>query len=98
MASSNSYLGDDDNTIFEVEEEIQELVFDCGIPKYEGVLCELWTIRCVSLHNDNGLVDTKGICHSVKSNLIIGSTGLLGDTHVVVQISKSLNADEFPKY
>jgi hypothetical protein len=98
MASSSIYLGDDDNTIFEVEVEFQELVFDCGIPKCKGVPCELWTIRCISLYNDNRLGVIEGICHSVKSNLIIGSTRLFGDTHVVVQISKSLNADEFPEH
>jgi hypothetical protein len=33
---------------------------------------------------------------SVKSDLVLGSTGPLGDTHVVVQISRSLKPDEFP--
>jgi hypothetical protein len=37
----------------------------------------------------------EGICHSVKFDLITGSNGPLRDTHVVVQISKSINADEF---
>jgi hypothetical protein len=56
----------------------------------------LWTTKCVSLYNDNGIAVEEGICHSIKSNLIVGSTGPLGDTHVVVQISKSLKPYEFP--
>jgi hypothetical protein len=50
----------------------------------------LWTTKCVSLHNDNGIAIGEGICHSVHFNLVVGSNGPLGDTHVVVQISKSL--------
>jgi hypothetical protein len=70
------------------------LVFDCGNLECKGAPRELWTIRCLSLHNDNGLAVTEGICHNVKFDLVIGSTGLLGDTHVAE--SKNLNVDEFP--
>jgi hypothetical protein len=50
----------------------------------------------VSLHNDNRIAVGEGIYHSVKSDLVGGSTGPLKDTHVTVQTSKSLKADEFP--
>jgi hypothetical protein len=55
----------------------------------------LWTTKCVSLHNDDEIVVEEGICHSVKSNLVVGSMRPLGDTHATVQISKSLKPDEF---
>jgi hypothetical protein len=41
------------------------------------------------------MVETKRICHSVKSNLVVITSGPLWDTHIVVQISKSLKVDEF---
>jgi hypothetical protein len=52
--------------------------------------------KCVSLHNCDGIAVGEGICHSVKSDLVLGSTGPLGDMHVAVQISRSLKPDEFP--
>jgi hypothetical protein len=48
----------------------------------------------VSLYNDDGIVVGEGICHSVKLDLVVGSTGPLGDMHVAVQILKSLKLDE----
>ena len=50
----------------------------------------------MSLYNDNRIVMEEGICHSIKSDLVVGSTGPLEDTHVVVQISMSLKLDECP--
>jgi hypothetical protein len=55
----------------------------------------LWTTKCVSLHNDDGIEVGEGICHSVKSDLVVGSNRPLGDIHVAVQISKSLKPDEY---
>jgi hypothetical protein len=55
----------------------------------------LWTTKCISLYNNSGVAVAKGICHSISSNLIIGTTGPLGDTHVTVQKSKSLMEDEY---
>jgi hypothetical protein len=34
--------------------------------------------------------------HNINSNLVIETTGPLGDTHIVVHISKSLKEDKFP--
>ena len=56
----------------------------------------LWTTKCVSLYNENGDVVGKGISHSIKSDLVVRNNGPLSDTHVVVEISKSLKVDEFP--
>ena len=49
----------------------------------------------MSLHNSDGIAFEEGICHNVKSDLVVGSTGPLGDTHVAVQISRSLKPNEF---
>ena len=95
MASSSIYLRDDDSTMSEVDDEVQELVSNCGIPESKGVPRDLWTTKWVFLHNDNGIVVVEGICHRIKLDLVIGSNGPLRDTHVIIQILKSLNADEF---
>jgi hypothetical protein len=96
MLSSSIYLRDDDSTMSEVDDEVQELVSNRGILECEGdVLRDLWTTKWVFLHNDNKIVVAEGICHRVKFDLVIGSNGPLGDTHVTIQILKSLNADEF---
>jgi hypothetical protein len=56
-----------------------------------------WIVKYVLLYNYNEILVAKGICHSVKYELVVGSTGQLGDTHVEIQISKNLKADEFPE-
>jgi hypothetical protein len=95
MASSSIHVGFENDPLLDMEDEVEELLSDCDIPKCEGVPHHLWTTKCVSLHNNDGIVVGEGICHSAKSDLVVGSIGPLGDTHVVVQISKSLKPDEF---
>jgi hypothetical protein len=55
----------------------------------------LWTAKCVSLHIDDGITLGEWICDSVKSDLVVGSMGPLGNIHVAVHLSKSLKPDEF---
>ena len=43
------------------------------------------------LHKVDGVLVAKGICRNVNSDVMIGSTGPLGDSHVAVQISSSLS-------
>jgi hypothetical protein len=50
----------------------------------------------MSLHNENRDAMEEGICHRVKSDLVVRNNRPLSDIHVAVQISKSLKADEFP--
>jgi hypothetical protein len=95
MASSSIHVGFENDPLLDMEDEVEELLSDRDIPKCEGVPHHLWTTKCVSLHNNDGIVVGEGICHSAKSDLVVGSIGPLGDTHVVVQISKSLKPDEF---
>ena len=96
MASSSGTILCRNDSVSDVEEDNQEVIFDRDIPECNGVPHHLWTTKCVSLHNNDGIAVGEGICHSVKSNLVVGSTGPLGDTHVAVQISRSLKPDEFP--
>jgi hypothetical protein len=72
------------------------VIFYCDIPKCKGVLRHLWTNKCVSLYNDNGIIVEEGISHRFKSDLVVRSTGPLKDTQIAVQISKRLKVDEFP--
>jgi hypothetical protein len=90
MASSSSVIGYENDPLSNIEDDIQEVLFDRDIPECEGMPCHLWTTKCVSLHNSDKIVVGERICYSVKSDLVVGSTGPLGDTHVAVQISTSL--------
>jgi hypothetical protein len=96
MASSSGAIPYENDPVSEVEEDVEEVICDRDIPECEGVPRHLWTTKCVSLHNSDGTALGEGICHSVKSDLVVGSTGPLGDTHVAVQVSRSLKPDEFP--
>jgi hypothetical protein len=96
MASSSVRVGYENDPLSDMEDEVEELLFDRDIQEYKGVPRHLWTTQCMSLHNNDGIAVGEGICHSVKSDLVVGSTGPLGDMHVAVHISKSLKLDEFP--
>ena len=71
------------------------MISDCDILEYEGMPRHLWTTKCMFLHNDNRIPVEEGICHSIKSVLVVESTKPLGNMHVAVQISKNLKLDEF---
>jgi hypothetical protein len=96
MASSSIFSGIENNPLSNIKEVVQHVISDCDTLDCEGVPCHLWTNKSVSLHNEIGVVMGEGICYSIKSDLIVGSTRPLGDTHFVVQILKNLKADEFP--
>jgi hypothetical protein len=96
MASSIGRVGSSNDPLSDMEDKVQELLSDRDIPECKVMSCHLWTTKCVSLDNDNGIAVGEGICHSVKSDLVVGSTGPLRNTQVAVQISKSLKPDEFP--
>ena len=64
-------------------------------------LCEVipkkpWVSKCVILHRADKVGMAKGICSNVSSNVVVGSIGLLRDSHVVVQISSSLLMADVP--
>ena len=43
------------------------------------------------LHRADGFPITKGICRNVSSDVVVGSSGPLGDSRVAIQISSSLS-------
>ena len=61
------------------------------IPDYEGIPRPMWMTQVVDLHSSAGVHVAQGICYSVSSDVVIGANGPLGDLHVAVQISKTLN-------
>ena len=81
---------------FEDEFEVLEGMH-VGIPKCEGLPRRLWNTKCVTLYNDEGLLVGECTCHSVNSDLVLGATGLLGDTHVAVFVVKSHSEDHLPQ-
>ena len=54
------------------------------IPQCEGIPRRNWTGKCVVLQNVSGAVVADGICRNVSSDDVIGSSGLLGDSHMAV--------------
>ena len=75
---------DESDEEFDLHEEMNEDIVDC-----EGLLRSQWNMKCVTLFNEDGLLDDEGTCHSVNSDLMIRVDSPLGDTHVAVFISKS---------
>ena len=69
---------------------------DSVIPQCEGILRRNWTGKCVVLQNANGAAVAERICRNVSSDDVIGSSGPLRDSHVVVQISSSLSEIDVP--
>ena len=65
-------------------------------PLCDGTPRRFWVEKCVVLHRPNKVPVAKGICRNVSSNIVIGSTGPLGDSHVVIQISSSLSMVDVP--
>ena len=67
---------------------------DSIIPQCEGIPRRNWSGKCVVLQNASGAAMAEGICCNVRSDVVIGSSGPLGDSHVVVQILSSLSEND----
>ncbi|KAG0581688.1 hypothetical protein KC19_3G000300 [Ceratodon purpureus] len=78
------------------EEVLTEQIEAEDIPVCDGIPRRLWVTKFVTLHGIRGTPVAEGICHNISSDLVLGCDGPLGDTHVAVQISKSLDATEVP--
>ena len=48
------------------------------------------------LHRLDGVPVVKGIYRNVSFDVVVGSTALLGDSHVAIQISSSLSMGDVP--
>lgn len=76
--------------------QIPDVMVD-DIPVCEGIPRRLWNTRCVIIQNEEGLPVAEGICHSVSFDLVFGSHGPLGDTHVGILITRSLSEADIPR-
>ena len=52
--------------------------------------------KCVVLHRADGFLIAREICRNVCSDVVVGSTGPLGESHVAIQISSSLSMADVP--
>ncbi len=82
------------DTLSSDEEDLDQCEDEVDIPACDGIPRGLWATKFVTLKNDSGIPIAEGICHSVKSDLVIGSSGPLGNTHVAVHVCKTLLDDE----
>ena len=68
-----------------------------GVPPLcEGIPRRLWMGKCVVLYKNDGVPVARGICRNVSYDVVIGTTGPLGDSHIAVQISSSLSLADVP--
>ena len=65
-------------------------------PLCDGTPRRLWVGKCVVLHRPDGFPIAKGICRNVSSDVVVGSSGPLGDSRVAIQISSSLSMADAP--
>ena len=68
-----------------------------GIPECKGLPCWLWNTKCVTLYNKEGVLVGEGTSHSVNSDLVLGTIGLLGDSHVAVFVAKTHSEEHLPE-
>ena len=68
-----------------------------GILECKGLPCRLWNTKCITLYNEEGVFVGEGTCHSVNSDLVLGTTGPLGDSHVAVFVAKTHSEEHLPK-
>ena len=81
-----------------LEDEVEDLeLVSVEIPKCEGLPRWLWNTKCVTLYNEERKLVGEGMCHSVKSDLVVGANGPLGDSHVAIHICRSHSEDDIPK-
>ena len=52
--------------------------------------------KVVTIYSDDGVPVAEGICYSINSDLVLDCNGPMGDSHIAVQISKSLCTDHVP--
>ena len=65
-------------------------------PLCDGTPRRLWVGKCVVLHRADGFPIARGICRNVSSDVVVGSSGPLGESHVAIQISSSLSMADVP--
>ena len=60
------------------EDDVEDLEsVSVEIPECEGLPRRLWNTKCVTLYNKEGKLVGEGMCHSMKSDLVVGANGPL---------------------
>ena len=67
------------------------------IPQYEGLPRRLLNTKCVTLYSEEGKLVGEGMCHSVKSDLVVGTNGPLCDSHIAIHICRSHSKEDIPQ-
>ena len=67
------------------------------IPECKGLPRRLLNTKCVTLYNEQRRVVGEDMCHSVKSNLVVGANGPLGDNYVAIHICRSHFEEDIPQ-
>ena len=67
------------------------------IPECEGLPRRLWNTKCATLYNEEGKLVGEGMCHSMKSDLVVGANRPLGDSHVAIHICRLHSEEDIPQ-
>ena len=59
------------------------------LPEFLVIPPRLWVEKTVLLHNGRGVCIVEGLVRNLQSNAIVGSAGPLGDSQVLVQVSRT---------
>ena len=80
------------------EDDVDEVTIldELKAPLCDGTPRRLWAGKCVVLHRTDGFPIAKGICWNVSSEVVVGSNGPFGDSHVAIQISSNLSMANVP--
>ena len=72
-------------------------ILDEPMPLFcEAIPQQLWVGKSLVLYKNDGMSMARGTCRNVSSDVVIGTIGLLGDSHIAVQISSSLSMADVP--
>ena len=84
------------STSFEDEVDDVSILEETTAPLCDGIPRRLWVGKCVVLHRADGFPIARGICRNVCSDVVVGSIGPLGESHVAIQISSNLSMANVP--
>ena len=69
------------------DEALVDAPVNPDLPDFLVIPPRLWVGKIVSLYNDSGLLIAEGLVRNLRSSAIVGSSGPLSDSQVVVQVS-----------
>ena len=92
MSNSKGIVADMADSLEDEVENVESV--SVGIPDCKGLPRRLWNTKCVTLINEEGKLVGEGMCHSVKSDLVVGANGPLGDSHVAIHIYRSHSEED----